>query len=398
MGKAGHFAILTFLIGLITSISIVILVNVIITGNVDEEAQYTLENNAVVFAQPLEENLGGITEEAVVFNVLTDDSSNMLIRFIDRDMSPHILPHDYQDLLLEYVNSNDIDTEEVQQIDLAGNRIFFSLVSDSHVIYINASEYLYILNSLNKILTVLVVAILLLSTYTGYRVGRHFDETDKQVKRFFNNASHELKTPLTSIQGYTESIYLDITPNVKDSCQTVLQQCELMEKLIDELLMISKLDNKAIKLNCNPINIYEIIDRLITYVKPSFNSQNIELCCDFDGDEALICCDERYIYHAFSTIISNGLRFARTKVEITARHEKDNIIVVIYDDGEGISQEDLPHIFKRFYTGKNGISGIGLSLAKEIVKLHKGDISARNNNGAEIRIVLPKCDLRKAEK
>ncbi len=390
MHKTRYFASLTFLVAVLSSISLIILVNVIIRNNVHNEAEATLKNISISSDPIVGINNDEATEYPVFFDIVTSEQGSMQIQFIDKNLLETDLLYEQEIALLKYVNSSNFQINMVHSVSLASETIYFRVMNDSHVFYINIDEYLYILDTLNKIFIVATIILIVISVYLGYRVGKYFENTEEQLKRFFNNASHELKTPLTSIQGYTESIYLDITPDVKESCEVVLKQCELMEKLIEELLLISKLENKALKLNHITINIYEVIDRLISYIKPTFNDKNIQLICNFDGYEAMASCDEKYMYNVLNTILSNSLRYAKSKVEITTKVENNNIVIVILDDGEGFSDEDLPHIFKRFYTGKNGISGIGLSLAREIIKLHKGDISARNNNGAEITITIPK--------
>ncbi len=387
MHKPRYFGLLTFFIALFSSVSLIILVNVIIRNNVNSEAIYTLENTQIVMSDIYQSE-----ESPIVFDIVSSDQVNMLIRFIDRTISLTDFMYEYEVALLDYVNSNELALNTVHFVNLNSEDIYFKVVNEIDVLYINTDQYLYILDTLNLIFLAVTFILLVISIFVGCKVGKHLENTEDQLKRFFSNASHELKTPLTSIQGYTESIYLDITPDVKGSCKTVLKQCELMEKLIEELLLLSKLDSNALKLDCISINIYEVIDRLISYIKPTFDERNIELICNFDGDEALTNCDEKYMYHVLSTILSNSLRYAKNKIEINTKITNTSIIIIISDDGEGFANEDLPHVFKRFYAGKNGVSGIGLSLAKEIIKLHKGDISAKNNKGAEITITIPKSD------
>ncbi len=390
MRKSVSFAVLMFFVALLSSISLIILVNVIILRNVHREAALTLESTDIVQTQ-FRGTDGSTTEDTpIFFDVAFHEQVNMLIRFIDDRLDEDDLLYEHETELLRYVNAHEFAEGIIHMADLEAGEVYFTIVEEHYVLYINTAEYLYVLDTLNRIFVVVTLLLLVISVFVGYRVGTHLESSEAKLKRFFSNASHELKTPLTSIQGYTESIYLGITPDVKGSCETVLKQCELMEKLIEELLLLSKLDSKALKLECVPLNVYEVIDRLLSYVRPAFDEQNIALTCHFDGDEGRAFCDERYLYHVLSTIVSNALRYANGKVEISTRVTSKSVIITVSDDGDGISDEDLPHIFKRFYVGKNGVSGIGLSLAKEIMKLHKGDISAANKEGAEMTITLPR--------
>ena len=104
----------------------------------------------------------------------------------------------------------------------------------------------------------------------------------------------------------------------------------------------------------------------------------------------MVSCDDTRLRRAVTNILSNGVRYARSQLRLTCRMDKRQVTIQIQDDGDGIAAEDLPHIFDRFYMGRSGKSGIGLALAKEIVRLHKGTIRAYNGEtGAVFEISIP---------
>ena len=104
----------------------------------------------------------------------------------------------------------------------------------------------------------------------------------------------------------------------------------------------------------------------------------------------MVKCDDTQMRRAVTNILTNGLRYARSELCLTCRPDKRNVIIRIQDDGDGIAEGDLPHIFERFYMGKSGKSGIGLALTKEIIHLHKGTIRAYNGDGGAVfEITLP---------
>lgn len=102
----------------------------------------------------------------------------------------------------------------------------------------------------------------------------------------------------------------------------------------------------------------------------------------------MVLCDEKQIRKAVSNLISNAFKYCKTMVTVACKNENDKTIIAISDDGDGIDKDDLPHVFERFYTGKKGNTGIGLALTKEIIKMHGGEIRARNENGAVVEITL----------
>ena len=104
----------------------------------------------------------------------------------------------------------------------------------------------------------------------------------------------------------------------------------------------------------------------------------------------MVSCDDTRLRRAVTNILSNGVRYARSELRLTCRADKHHVTIRIQDDGDGIAEADLPHIFDRFYMGKSGKSGIGLALTQEIIHLHKGTIRARNvDTGAVFEITLP---------
>ena len=102
----------------------------------------------------------------------------------------------------------------------------------------------------------------------------------------------------------------------------------------------------------------------------------------------MVLCDEKQIRKAVSNLISNAFKYCKTTVAVACKNENDKTIIAISDDGDGIDKDDLLHVFERFYTGKKGNTGIGLALTKEIIKMHGGEIRARNENGAVVEITL----------
>ncbi len=283
----------------------------------------------------------------------------------------------------------------VYNTEINGDRIFFATIEqdDFCLLYVNTGEYLYTLDTLNDVFILLSVVLSFLALVCGYVVGRRLDAKEAQLKRFFSNASHELKTPLTSIQGYAESIYLDVTPDPKHSANIVMQQCKVMEKLIEELLLLSKIESRALQVQFEEVNLYEVLDRLLSYHRPRAQQKEVGLSCVFQGEEVIIACDERYIDQALGAVLSNAIRYAKHQVTVSICQTQKEIVLCIQDDGAGIAPQDLPHIFERFYIGEHGGTGIGLSLAKEIIRLHGGNITADNHpnaTGAVFQISFPR--------
>ena len=211
----------------------------------------------------------------------------------------------------------------------------------------------------------------------------------EQQQTFFQNASHELKTPLMAIQGYAEGIQAGVM-DTGSAAEVILAESERMTGLVDELLDISKIDMGRQPLTLSETDIRELLYDSIRAVEPAAAASGITIAPDFPETPVMVSCDDTRLRRAVTNILSNGVRYAHSQLHLTCRTEKRHVTIRIQDDGDGIAEADLPHIFDRFYMGKSGKSGIGLALTKEIIHMHKGTIRARNvDTGAVFEITLP---------
>ena len=232
--------------------------------------------------------------------------------------------------------------------------------------------------------------------------ARKLEINDADQKTFFQNVSHELKTPLMSIKGYAEGIKYGIfaSENEKDSASDIIiQESERLNDLVADLLYISKMDSASNKqIEFESVNLGEIVEscaqRLRGVLINSQDEQNAQSTKDIiinhPRRDIYIECNEESLSRALMNIMANCLRYAKTTVIVEYHEVYDNgIVLKIKDDGVGIDEQDLPHIFKRFYKGKGGKHGIGLSIAKTIIEQHNAQIHASNRTdcfGAEFTI------------
>ena len=143
-------------------------------------------------------------------------------------------------------------------------------------------------------------------------------------------------------------------------------------------------------LTLSEMDVRELLYDSIRAVEPAAAASGITIAPDFPEEPVMVKCDDTQMRRAVTNILTNGLRYARSQLCLTCRMDKRHVTIRIQDDGDGIAEGDLPHIFERFYMGKSGKSGIGLALTKEIVHMHKGTIRAYNgDSGAVFEITLP---------
>ena len=300
--------------------------------------------------------------------------------------------------LLEYCAGRDIALNQCYTFKADKHHLIFMSVQEdygdgeepySYIMYIDIGPITRYIVTLNWAFFGVLLAISSVMCLLGFRFGRDIEKEAERQQTFFQNASHELKTPLMAIQGYAEGIQAGVM-DTASAAEVILAESDRMTELVDELLDISKIDMGRQPLTLSEMDVRELLYDSIRAVEPTAAADGITITPDFPEEPVMLSCDDTRLRRAVTNILSNGVRYARSELRLTCRTEKRHATIRIQDDGDGIAEEDLPHIFDRFYMGKSGKSGIGLALTKEIVHLHKGTIRAYNGEtGAVFEISIP---------
>ena len=300
--------------------------------------------------------------------------------------------------LLEYCAGRDLSLNQCYTFKTDRHHLIFMSVQEeqddwekpyAYIMYIDIGPITRYIVTLNWAFFGVLLAISSVMCLLGFRFGRNIEKEAERQQTFFQNASHELKTPLMAIQGYAEGIQAGVM-DTGSAAEVILKESDRMTELVDELLDISKIDMGRQQLALSEMDVRELLYDSIRAVEPTAVSGGIAIVPDFPDEPVMVSCDDTRLRRAVTNILSNGVRYARSQLRLTCRTEKRHVTIRIQDDGDGIAEEDLPHIFDRFYMGKSGKSGIGLALTKEIIHLHKGTIRARNGDtGAVFEISIP---------
>ena len=300
--------------------------------------------------------------------------------------------------LLEYCAGRDIALNQCYTFKTDKHHLIFMSVQEeqddwekpyAYIMYIDIGPITRYIVTLNWAFFAVLLAISSVMCLLGFRFGRDIEKEAERQQTFFQNASHELKTPLMAIQGYAEGIQAGVM-DTGSAAEVILAESDRMTELVDELLDISKIDMGRQPLTLSEMDVRELLYDSMRAVEPIAACGGITITPDFPETPVMVSCDDTRLRRAVTNILSNGVRYARSQLHLTCRTEKRHVTIRIQDDGDGIAEEDLPHIFDRFYMGKNGKSGIGLALAKEIIHLHKGTIRAYNgDSGAVFEISIP---------
>ena len=299
--------------------------------------------------------------------------------------------------LLEYCAGRDITLDQCYTFKTDRHHLIFMSAQEdygdgeepcSYIMYIDIGPITRYIVTLNWVFFGVLLAISSVMCLLGFRFGRDIEKEAERQQTFFQNASHELKTPLMAIQGYAEGIQAGVM-DAGGAAEVILAESDRMTELVEELLDISKIDMGRQRPTLSETDIRELLYDSIRAVEPAA-AGGIAIMPDFPEEPVMVSCDDTRLRRAVTNILSNGVRYARSQLRLTCRVDKHHVTIRIQDDGDGIAEADLPHIFDRFYMGKSGKSGIGLALTKEIIHLHKGTIRAYNGDtGAVFEISFP---------
>ena len=299
--------------------------------------------------------------------------------------------------LLEYYTGRDLLLNQCYTFKTDRHHLIFMSVQDeqddwekpyAYIMYIDIGPITRYIVTLNWAFFAVLLAISSVMCLLGFRFGRDIEKEAERQQTFFQNASHELKTPLMAIQGYAEGIQAGVM-EAGSSAEVILAESDRMTELVEELLDISRLDMGR-QLTLSKVDLRELLYDSLRTVEPAAAHSGIAIVPDFPEEPVMVKCDDTQMRRAVTNILTNGLRYARSELRLTCRPDKRNVIIRIQDDGNGIAETDLPHIFDRFYMGESGKTGIGLALTKEIIHLHKGRICACNGEpGAVFEISIP---------
>ena len=229
-------------------------------------------------------------------------------------------------------------------------------------------------------------------------------EYEENRKSLIANISHDLKTPITVIQGYIEALLEgpDLPPEKMDKyLKTIHRNVSYLNHLIDDLFLFSKLDMQKLEFNFAPVRIRDYIADLMEEYQLELEGRNIPLTVSdtLEGDPR-VNMDSRRIYQAINNVMHNAIGHGPDQglnIQVTLYRKEALIALDIRDNGPGIPADKLPHIFGRFYridterTKNFESTGLGLAITKELVQAHGGEVavSSQEGDGTCFTIMLP---------
>lgn len=225
----------------------------------------------------------------------------------------------------------------------------------------------------------------------AYQLERY----DTSMRRFFQSTSHEIKTPLMSIQGFAEGIRDGVFsgPKADQALETISRECQRLKVLLDEMINLTRQESPVESRYLEPCDIGHIMREAVETMQGYAVEKKVQVTMDIP-DALRVVGDPEKLRRLFGNLLNNAVRHAGSQVSIQGQATPDNgsgIQISIQDDGKGFSDQDLKQAFDYLYKGVDGNTGLGLSIARLIVDELNGTISLRNaeDGGGLVEIFFP---------
>lgn len=238
---------------------------------------------------------------------------------------------------------------------------------------------------------------------TVKKQNKKIKENEKQQNEFIANISHDLRTPLNSIIGFSELLSNKIVGELNEKQNGYVEDIKIaglkLLEMINEVLDIAKIESHTVKLNISDIYADVLIDEVCNIIKPISDKKHISISKNIVG-EILFKGDFIKLQQVLFNILGNAVKFSpeNSEIKISAKRNQDTVVITIKDEGIGIPKKYHKKIFEKFFQVENFMSkteastGLGLAISKEFVKMHGGEIEVQSevNKGTLFTIKIPK--------
>lgn len=234
------------------------------------------------------------------------------------------------------------------------------------------------------------------------RDARERDRVERMKDDFVLTVSHELRTPVTVVKGFAEMLTAQpnaLKPRQYEAAAVISESAGQLQNLINDLLDLARSDAGKLRIDPEPTPVGPLAQRVGRQMRPSFEEKQQRLTVSVERDVPDVKADADRIGQVLANLLTNANKYAQegAKVNLTAGRVGSEIEFAVSDDGPGLGEEELEHVFERFWRAQSGETqavggtGLGLAIAKSLIELHGGAISAdsKPGKGATFRFVLP---------
>jgi two-component system, OmpR family, phosphate regulon sensor histidine kinase PhoR len=300
-------------------------------------------------------------------------------------------------------DSNNLYMARLFPEDIFDHPYFLSIYFPDESNYIFHSIKFIVISSIT--LTAIIVIIVFLSFYIIFRQNRIRMITND----FINNMTHELKTPISTISLASQLLGDNSVPvenkNIDHISRMILGECTRLGTLVEKVLQMAVFEHERFKTLPKKLNINSLIDSIIDNYSIQIKSKNGKLFKELNAENPFVFVDEVHMSNVIINLLDNALKYCQTEpvIIVSTRNENNSVVVIVKDNGIGISKEYQKKIFDKFYRVPTGNVhnvkgfGLGLSYVRKIVLTHKGSVSLESKvgQGSIFSIYLPKEEITK---
>ncbi len=225
-------------------------------------------------------------------------------------------------------------------------------------------------------------------------MAARLSQADEQRRNLLADTTHELLTPLTVIQGNLEGMLDGVYPADEANLRSILDETNILSRLLEDLRTLALAESGTLQLKKEPVDLLMYLKDVTSVFQSQAAAQGVTITVKAAGNLPMAEIDPARMRQVLSNLLANDLRYTPAGSTISLGCESDgkNILLSIQDEGPGIAEGDLEHVFERFYKSTDsGGMGLGLAIAKHLVEAHGGRVSAENapGRGTIFRIALP---------
>jgi two-component system sensor histidine kinase BaeS len=217
-------------------------------------------------------------------------------------------------------------------------------------------------------------------------------------RQFLLSISHDLRTPLTSIRGYAEAIADGATPDPQRAAAVILAESRRLERLVQDLLDLAKLEARHFTMNLEPTDLREPVTRSVEGFQREAEEAGLQIVVRAPDAPVIARADADRLRQVLANLVENAVKFASSTITVTVRDDGAGATIEVTDDGPGIAPEDLPHVFERLYVASHRPrrretgSGLGLAIVRELVDAMDGSVRAEAGptGGTTFVVTLPR--------
>lgn len=222
-------------------------------------------------------------------------------------------------------------------------------------------------------------------------MAERLQQNEATRRNLLADVTHELRTPLTIIQGNLEGVLDGIYPRDDAHLAPILDEARVMSRLIDDLRTLSLAEAGALQLQLEQTDLSVLARDVVAAFEAQANQAQVQMMVNADAP-AMVMIDETRIRAVLNNLLANALRYTQAggSITVNVQREENKVRVEVSDTGSGIAPAMLPHVFDRFYKGRDSSgTGLGLAIAKQLVQAHGGEVHAESDAGTRIWLTLP---------